>query len=646
MNEHLFKLSIKQSDYVCGDLETAPVRLLISNRVTLINDAQTVDEDVQLTGNVLDNDSGSGATPLPLTITSYSIAGVQESISAGTTTTIAGKGSIVINSNGSYTFTPDLNFNGPVPVITYTAQDSSGASSTATLTLNVRAVNDAPTAVDDTLSVAEDTESASGNVLTNDDDVDVGDILTVTTFEVNGTTYNAGSTAEIAGKGSIVINSDGSYTFTPAANFNGPVPVITYTVSDGSLTDTATLSINVTAINDAPIAANDIATTDEDVPLTANVLTNDTDVDGDTLTVTTFEINGTTYNADSTAEIAGKGSIVINSDGSYTFTPDPNFNGPVPVITYTVSDGSLTDTATLSINVTAINDTPQAANDIATTNEDVPLTGNVLTNDTDVDGDTLTVTTFKINETTYNADSTAEIAGKGSLIIKGDGAYTFTPALDYNGAFPAITYTITDGKGETASASLTITVTAVNDPPQASDDVFSVLQNTPVIGNVLTNDSDIDTAKNLLRVLNYTIDGVSGSIAADTTTNISGKGDLIIKGDGDFTFTPDSGFSGKVPIVTYTVSDGQLTDNATLQIVIIPVPDRPVARDDSQTVNEDAILSCTGADPDTCNLLTNDSLDARNGNSDFPTLSKSITQISFQVTLNTPPPTTIPQVIR
>jgi hypothetical protein len=153
------------------------------------------------------------------------------------------------------------------------------------------------------------------------------------------------------------VNSDGTFTFTPVLNYNGVVPVIGYTVFDGTNTVDGSLSIVVTAVNDAPVATDEIASTPQNVPLTGSVLTNDTDVEGNTLTVTQFTIAGITasFNAGDTATIPGVGTLVVNADGTYTFTPDTNYYGPVPVTTYTVSDGNGgTDTGTLSLSVTPV----------------------------------------------------------------------------------------------------------------------------------------------------------------------------------------------------------------------------------------------------------------------------------------------------
>ena len=166
--------------------------------------------------------------------------------------------------------------------------------------------------------------------------------MTVTQFQVAGdpTVYTAGQTATIAGVGTLTIDADGSYTFTPAANYNGPVPVATYTVTDGSARDTSTLTISVTPVDDAFTDGNETVTTPEDTAITGSVLTG-TSVDGP-VTVTQFTVAGdpTVYTAGDTATIAGVGTLTIDANGGYTFTPAANYNGAVPVATYTVTDGS------------------------------------------------------------------------------------------------------------------------------------------------------------------------------------------------------------------------------------------------------------------------------------------------------------------
>ncbi|WP_280347120.1 Ig-like domain-containing protein, partial [Pseudomonas sp. BN414] len=208
--------------------------------------------------------------------------------------------------------------------------------------------------------------------------------LTVTTFSVSGVpgTFSAGSNAVISGVGTLTIAADGNYTFTPVQNWNGAVPQVTYVTNTGS---DSTLDITVTPVNDAPVASNDgpIPVT-EDIAASGNVLTNDSDVENDTLTVTDFTFGGSTYLAGQSATVAGVGTLEINSDGSFTFTPAPNYNGPVPTATYTVTDGTATDTGELSFgNVSPVDDAAVLVADSNSVAEDSSATGNVLGNDSD-----------------------------------------------------------------------------------------------------------------------------------------------------------------------------------------------------------------------------------------------------------------------
>src|SRR5262249_8157276 len=157
--------------------------------------------------------------------------------------------------------------------------------------------------------------------------------------------------------GSLALNADGSFTYTPDANYNG-ADSFSYKANDGSAdSNVATVSINVAPVNDAPVAQNDIATTNEDTPDPSNVLTNDGDVDGDRLSAVL--VSGPAH-----------GSLALNADGSFTYTPDANYNG-ADSFSYKANDGSAdSNVATVSINVAPVNDAPVAQNDVATTNED------------------------------------------------------------------------------------------------------------------------------------------------------------------------------------------------------------------------------------------------------------------------------------
>ena len=278
--------------------------------------------------------------------------------------------------------------NGGVYAVTITADDGNGGTVASTFRWTV--TNPAPIAADDTATTAEDTLT-NIDVLTNDVDPD-GDMLTIVTAS--------------ASNGTVTVLPDGTIDYTPNANFNG-TDTITYVISDGNGgIDTATVAVTVTPENDPPVAVNDAASTNEDTPINISLLSNDTDIDGDMLTVTTAT--------------APNGTVVIEADGTVTYTPNPDFNG-TDTITYEISDGNGgTDTATITVVVAPVNDAPVAVNDTASTPEDTPVTIPVLGNDTDVDGDALTVT--------------SATSPDGTVTINADGTVTFTPNGNFNGS--------------------------------------------------------------------------------------------------------------------------------------------------------------------------------------------------------------------
>ena len=194
-------------------------------------------------------------------------------------------------------------------------------------------------------------------------------------------------------------NGNGTVTYTPNAGFFGS-DSFTYVVSDGSATDTATVRVTVTEVTNAPVAVDDTATVAEDSEVSVAVLSNDSDADGDTLTIESFT-QGT------------NGSVVI-SGSNLVYTPSANFNGS-DSFTYTINDGTgLTDTATVSVTVTAVNDNPVANDDSATTEEDVAVTISLVANDTDIDGDSLSI-------------ESVGTASNGSVVNNGNGTVTYTP---------------------------------------------------------------------------------------------------------------------------------------------------------------------------------------------------------------------------
>ena len=442
-------------------------------------------------------------------------------------------GTVTLAANGTFTYTPAANFSG-TDSFTYTASDGAAVSNVATVTITVTGVNDAPVAVNDTASTPEET-AVSGTVLGNDTDVDTGTTLTATL---------GASPAH----GAVTLNADGSFTYTPAANFSG-TDSFTYTASDGTaVSNVATVTITVTGVNDAPVAVNDTATVSEDSAGTnGNVLNNDTDVD-----------TGTTLTATLGAS-PSNGTVTLAANGTFTYTPAPDFNG-TDSFTYTASDGTaVSNVATVTIAVTAVNDAPMAVHDTASTTEETAVSGAVLGNDLDVEtGTTLTAT---LDASPAN----------GTVTLTANGTFTYTPAANFSGT-DSFTYTASDGAAVSNVATVTITVTGVNDAPVAVNDTASTPEETAVSGTVLGNDTDVDTGTTLTATL-----GASPA-----------HGAVTLNADGTFTYTPAVNFSG-TDSFTYTASDGTAVSNlATATITVTGVNDAPVAVNDTATVSEDS----------------------------------------------------------
>jgi VCBS repeat-containing protein len=472
-----------------------------------VNDSFTTDEDNVLVGNVLTNDTDPDADPLTATL------GQQ-----------AAHGAVVLNQDGTFTYTPIADYNG-ADGFTYVVSDGV-KSKTATVTINVAGFNDPPIANDDTVTLNEDTPTVI-TVLGNDSDVDT-DPLSI----LNAST---------PGHGTVSIGQNKTITYTPAADYNG-TDAFVYTVSDGhGGTAVATVSLNITPVNDAPVAGADSFTTDEDNALAGNVLTNDSDAEGDPLTATLN--TGPNH-----------GSITLNADGSFTYNPTADYNGP-DGFTYAVSDGMKSKIGTVTITVAPVNDAPVVADDTATLAEDTPAVIAVLGNDTDVDTDPLSVT-----------DTTSP--SHGTVSIGEDNALTYTPAADYSGT-DSFTYTVADGHGGNATATVSLTVTPVNDAPVAVTDDLSTDEDTPLSDNVLTNDTDADN------------DALTATLGTGPA-----HGDLTLNPDGTFTYTPTANYNGADGF-TYTVGDGVTTNTGTVTITINPVNDAPVVPDGEVALDED-----------------------------------------------------------
>ncbi|NQZ07199.1 MAG: tandem-95 repeat protein, partial [Algicola sp.] len=509
-------------------------------RLTVINvndNPVAIDDNAQTTGvnpvviDVLDNDTDIEGNILKV----------------DSATVPANVGSSIVDTDNTLTFIPKKNFDG-VAEIDYTISDGAGGTASAKVFVSVNVLNTAPVAVDDNYTTTEDQNfNVNGNnqprLLANDSDAD-GNAISVDRVPLTDVSH-----------GKVTLSSNGTFNYRPDNDFFGE-DFFVYQIRDnqgGFASATATL--NVAAVNDAPQAFDDSVSTSEETLLNINVLSNDVDVDNDTLTISTAS--------------ASNGTTTILANNTLDYTPNLNYVG-TDEISYSISDGNgSSDSAVVTVNVLNVNDAPSANNDFISAVEGTPVTINVLTNDTDIDGDNLTVT--------------QAIASNGSTVINGGTSVTYTPNFGFSG-IDNVVYFISDGNGGNDNATIIINVVALgNELPVANDDTASTVQDVTVDINVLANDSDPDG--DVLSV--FDVNAILGSVSILANNNLR--------------FIPLSGFVG-TDTISYNIDDGRgglasAIVTVTINAVVINSP--PVANNDSATTNEDTALSI--------DVLSNDS---------------------------------------
>ncbi len=549
---------------------------------------------------------------------------------------VFGNNSIQISIvNGVATITPTADWNGS-KALTFTATDPSGESVSQTVNFTVAPVADI---VADKATVVEDTPTII-KVLGND--TFEGDDQVVSLDTNNG-----------PANGTVSVNPDGSVTYTPNDNYHG-TDSFTYIVTSGGVSESTTVSVDVTPVNDAPVAKDDIATTQEDTAVTIDVLPNDSDVDGDKLSI-------------ESASVPKEQGTVEVVNGKLVFTPAENFNGDAE-ITYTVTDGQLTDEAKVTVTVNPVNDAPtikvdavegitenavstdtlvatlevadtdtpedqltvslennsngyfvlvgdevkltQAGVDAVNNDElnlkDLTISASVSdgVNPTANDSDSLIVNrvndaptvenaiadqvlsedfatyTIDLNDAFKDSDSALNFSVSGNsnvLVSIENGIATISPTADWNGS-ETLTFTATDPSGESVSQTVNFTVASVAD---IVADKATVVEDTPTIINVLSNDTFESTDKVV-------------SLDAD---NGPKNGTVIVNSDGTVTYTPDDNYVGE-DTFTYIVTSGGVSESTTVEVNVTPVNDAPVAKNDISTTQEDTAV--------TIDVLSND----------------------------------------
>ena len=650
------------------------------------------------TGNVLANDTDVDIGDT-MNVTGVA-AGIVASASGNVGSAVAGTyGSISIAANGAYTYTVDNN-NPVVQALrtsgqtlddtfTYTLTDSGGAPATTQVVITIRGANDAPTTtVDNPIAVEQGGvangsagTNPSGNAITNDSDVDSGDSLTVIGVEAGVVGTASGNVgASLAGTyGAITLNASGAYTYV-VDNSNSTVQalrtsaetlsdVFTYTLQDASgLTSTTQVTVTIQGQNDAPVAVDDAVVAVEaggvsngspGTDPTGNVVTNDSDVDaGDTKTVVGV-VAGTAASASGSVAsgVAGSyGTVTINADGSYSYSVD-NSNSTVQalrttgntlsdVFTYTMQDTAGADsTATLTVTIQGANDDPTAVADTTTAIEAGGIsnsisgtdpTGNVLTNDTDVDaGDTKTVigVALGVQPSASGSVGVAVAGSYGSIQLNANGTYTYT--LDNNNATvealnagdsltETFTYTLSDTAGGESTSTLQITIDGRDDLPFAVVDFAIAVEDgglnnatagSDPTGNVFTNDVTPNG-----NTLTGVAAGVQASASGSVGVAVAGSyGSIVIDASGNYAYTLDNlaavvealRTSGDhlTDVFTYTFEDALSYESSTqVTISIDGSNDNPLASDDSGiAVEAGGVGNASGGSDAVGNVLSNDS---------------------------------------
>jgi len=528
--------TVKDNSGAVSNIATITVTVIaVNDPPVALNDNMGAALNTPTTANVLANDYDPDGNLSATTVT------VVTAPLHGTTSVNA--------TTGAITYTPNTGYYG-VDSYVYRVCDTSNACAQATVNIQIPPV--APVAVNDAVTVNEETPVAI-NVVSNDYDPQ-GDFnyssVTVVGAPLHGTTSVNAST--------------GVVTYTPASNYTG-TDQFTYQVCDlTGFCSQAIVNITVLAVNDAPVAVNDVATVKEDGILTGtSLLGNDSDPDGNTLAINTIPVSGPTH-----------GTLVINANGTYTYTPVANYNG-TDSFTYQVCDNgvpSMCSTATVTIAVAPVNDGPRPtsfsldpADDTPvssvykfTTPEDTPY-NNVITA-TDADGDLLSF-------------SSVGTPSHGTLTVTTTGAYSYVPDPDYTGT-DNFTVVLTDGNGGYYTVYVKATVTPVNDLPVAAAVPVSTPEDTPVNGTVTATDKDGDP-------LTFTK-------ASDPV-----HGTVIVSSNGTYQYIPAENYHG-ADSFNVTVSDGKggIT-TVTVNVTVTPENDLPVAIANPVTTPEDTPIGGT-----------------------------------------------------
>ncbi len=588
---------LKDNDSPSTSSSTLGITITLDQPPTAVDDSNGVAAlstlSVNSTNGVLANDID------PNTGDIIKVSAVNsQSAAVGVATTLPSGAIITLNSNGSYTYNPNGAYDHlaqgvtSTDVINYTIADAAGYTSSANLTITITGVNQAPVANNDSETTNKNSvltiTTGASNVLSNDTDVNDGDTIVVGT--VQGSAANLGVSTKLSSGALLTLNADGSYSYDPNNKFKHlgvgatTTDSFVYKAKDNhnALSNTATVTITITGVNDPPVAVDDSSSsTDQNTVLVVgtgagNLLANDSDPNnGDTISVGT--VQGSDLNVGQQITLASNAIVTVNADGSFSYDPNGQFNSlglgasTTDSFVYQAIDnhGALSNTATVTINITGLNDTPVAVDDSNSTDEDAVLTvgsgaDNLLANDSDIDvGDTLTV--GSVQGSALNVGQALTLSSGALLTVNADGSYDYDP----NGQFTSLAlgasttdsfnYQAQDNNGALSNtATVTITINGTNQSPVANDINISTnylvpydISSTSDPNNIIMNDSDPDGDT-------LTVSEVNGNSAnVGTEITLASGALLTVQANGNYNYDPNGSFpAGGSDSFTYTIDDG------------------------------------------------------------------------------------------
>ncbi len=633
----------------------ATVSLTITGRndaPIAFDNAYATDEKTTALGDLVGDDTGDGldfdpdANDILVVSAVNGVAG-----NVGGTLSLPSNAQLTVQANGVFAYNPTTSggFNAlgvgesAVETFTYTIDDGNGGASTATATISISGVNDQPIANAKSFVTDENT-LFSENIINGggaaDSDIDQSDILSV--VAIDGATGAVGREVVLRSGARLTVEADGSFVYdpttSPALNAlpagQSTSDTFSYTISDGQGGFASeTVAIQVTGVNDAPVAVDNTYNVNEDTALSGDLILNnsgngiDADPEGGLLEIS--RINGVAISDGDVIVLASGAELTILVNGQFTYSAIPAFDGLSVGETanddfnYTlIDDQGVESTANVTITITGENDAPVAIDNSYGVNEDVTVIGNMLVDvdatlgaDFDVDAlDFLVVSAVEGSTAAVGLNITLPSGAK--LDTAADGTFEYDPRSSsvFGALAPGETasdsfiYTITDGNGGFSTATVSITVSGVNDGPLATLNIYSTNEDTAVSGNVISEDTGAgaDQDPDITDILAVSAINGNTSDVGSTITLPSGA-ELVVNADGSFTYDPSTSLALNALAVgapgtdsfIYTIDDGNGgSDTALVAISVTGVNDRPVAGADT--------ASTTTASSVTIAVLAND----------------------------------------